>query len=624
MIVRELRRAGYSPDWRRVDTEAEYLKALESPADVVISDYSMPQFTGLRAVSILREREMEIPFVLVSGTVGEDVAVEAMRCGATDYLLKDRVARLGNAVARALEQRELRAQQRRALEALRESESKFRQLAENIYEVFWISNPSKTEVIYISPAYETVWGRTCESLYKSPLGWLEAVHPEDRPGVAEAAATKQIRGDYDEVYRIQRPDGSVRWIHDRAFPVRNGDGEVYRIVGTAEDITEHRQLEEQYRQSQKMEAIGLLSSGIAHDFNNILAIILMQTGLMKDEQDLRKLAEQTREIEKAAQRAAELTRQLLLFSRRQIAKPRDLDLNDAVRNLSKMLLRAIGEDIQLQLSYSSAPVMIHADPGMLDQILLNLSVNARDAMPDGGRLLIETTTMEFDELSAMQSPRARPGKFACLSVTDNGTGIAPEHLPRIFDPFFTTKDVGKGTGLGLATVFGIVQQHHGWLDVHSQIGLGTTFHIYLPLLETPKASSGFDTSFTALPGGQETILVVEDERQLRTLIQVTLSRLGYHVLEAATGVQALEVWRNHHKEIDLVLTDLVMPDGLSGKELAARLLQEQPSLKVIYTSGYSPDLVARNFELHEGENFLTKPFRAATLAETIRMRLDHP
>jgi len=265
---------------------------------------------------------------------------------------------------------------------------------------------------------------------------------------------------------------------------------------------------------------------------------------------------------------------------------------------------------------------VHADAGMLEQILLNLAVNSRDAMPNGGRLVIETAVATFDDLAVAQRPHARKGSFACLIVSDSGSGIPPEVLPRIFEPFFTTKDVGKGTGLGLATVFGIVQQHNGWINAYSEVGKGTTFRLYLPL-QGASAETVEDRQATgSLPGGKETILLVEDEQSLRVLVRNVLTRLGYRVLEATTGNTAIDVWREHRQEIRLLLTDLVMPDGMTGKQLAEALLKENPQLKVIYSSGYSRDIAGQGFVLQDGVNFLSKPFQAAKLAQTVRNSLD--
>jgi len=372
-------------------------------------------------------------------------------------------------------------ERRIARESLSRSEERFRQLAENIREVFWMTDPAKNEMLYVSPAYERIWQRSCRSLYESPRTWIEAIHPEDRPRVIAAAETRQVLGTYDEEYRITTPDGAVRWIHDRATPIRDADGQVYRIAGVAEDITESRKLEEQYRQAQKMEAIGQLAGGVAHDFNNLLTVITGHAGLvtMSPAYDP-SLEPSVSAIQAASDRAAALTRQLLAFSRRQTMLPRDLDLNQLLADITKMMQRLIGETVRVELHFAPQPLVVHADGGMLDQIVLNLAVNARDAMPNGGRLILETAAIELDGTEPVSSARGRRGPFACLSVSDTGVGIPADVLPRIFEPFFTTKETGRGTGLGLATVYGIVDQHRGWVTVYSEPGRGTTFRVYLP------------------------------------------------------------------------------------------------------------------------------------------------
>jgi CheY-like chemotaxis protein len=287
-----------------------------------------------------------------------------------------------------------------------------------------------------------------------------------------------------------------------------------------------------------------------------------------------------------------------------------------------MLQRILEEQIQLQFKFSEELLVIHADPGMVDQILLNLTVNARDAMPKGGHITIETLAVEFDEVTAAQTAEARRGSFVCLSVTDTGSGIPPEILPRIFEPFFTTKEVGKGTGLGLATVFGIVQQHKGWINVHSEVGRGSTFRVYLPRLTKISDTDFFWSPPASIRGGQETILLVEDDSSVRASERTTLSRLGYRVLEASTGNEALAVWKQYRNEIRVLLTDLVMPGGMTGRELAEQLLQHDSKLKVIYSSGYSAEIAGKDLFLEEGVNFLAKPFQAQKLAHTLRTCLD--
>ncbi len=374
-------------------------------------------------------------------------------------------------------------ERKRTAEMLRESELRFRQLAETVNDVFWITGPTPGQLLYVSPAYEKVWGRSCESVLANPITWLEAIHPEDRERMSQAVKDSTLGDRFNEQFRVVRPDGSLRWIHDTAFVIRDAEGKVERMVGVARDITESRKLEEQLRQAQKMEAIGQLAGGVAHDFNNVLSVIQLQIGLFKMEnaKSLKQL-EFAAELEKTVGRASALTRQLLTVSRQQILHMRDLDLNVVVEAVLQMLQRVLGEHIHVHCHYHPQPLLIRADQGMMDQILLNLTVNARDAMPNGGELTIKTSAVELDTEAARQMAQGRAGSFVRLSVTDTGAGIPPEILPRIFEPFFTTKAVGKGTGLGLATAFGIVQQHNGWINVTSEVGKGTTFCIYLPRL----------------------------------------------------------------------------------------------------------------------------------------------
>jgi len=406
-------------------------------------------------------------------------------------------------------------------------------------------------------------------------------------------------------------------------PVLDKARKYYGRIWAFRDITEQRKLEAQFRQSQKMESIGQLAGGVAHDFNNILAVIQMQSDLLNNSgKPTPQESDIADEIRITVARGAALTRQLLLFSRREIFQPHDLDLGQSITDMTKMLRRVLGENIQMQLKLASQPTFVHADPGMMDQILLNLVVNARDAMPNAGQLIIETSGVEFDDFPSSQSAQARPGSFVCLSVSDSGCGISPEILPRIFEPFFTTKDVGKGTGLGLATVFGIVRQHQGWVNVYSEVDHGTTFRIYLPRLARDAAPKSSELPLSTVQHGTETILLVEDDPSLRVAVRRALDQFGYRILEAPTGVKALEVWKQNRGEIHLLLTDLVMPGGMTGKELAQRVLKEDPKMKVIYMSGYSAEVAGKDFPMKEGDNFLAKPLRASKLAQIIRKKMD--
>ncbi|MHB8523977.1 MAG: MASE1 domain-containing protein [Limisphaerales bacterium] len=389
------------------------------------------------------------------------------------------------------------------------------------------------------------------------------------------------------------------------------------------DITERQSLEAQLRQLQKMEAIGQLSAGVAHDFNNILTVIQGYTKLVAGERHLEpKTVEALDLVMAAADRASLLTRQLLTFSRRQATHPQKLNVNELVEDTAAMLGRILGEDIALSFDCEPQLSMVVADSGMIEQVLLNLAVNSRDAMPRGGKLTIRTAELHIDDAYAKLHPESRSGTFVKLAVADTGCGIAPENLPRVFEPFFTTKEVGKGTGLGLATVFGIVKQHLGWITVASTPGLGTTFEILLPSTGEKPTPSLEKPAEPRARGGTETILLVEDEEAVRGLARVVLQRHGYRVLEAGSGSRALAVWNEHASDIDLLLTDMVMPEGMSGRELAEELLANRSDLKIIYTSGYSEDMFEKSLSLEEGFNFLRKPFYPQKLAQTVRDCLD--
>ena len=389
------------------------------------------------------------------------------------------------------------------------------------------------------------------------------------------------------------------------------------------DITRRLQLEEQFRQAQKMEAIGQLSGGVAHDFNNLLTVILGNLGLLQSSGLVtRELAEPLQAIGHAANRAANLTRQLLAFSRQQVMQQQNLDLNAVVGHISQMLRRVIGETVKIRLDYALQTLPISADSGMLEQVIINLCINARDAMPAGGQLDLRTAAVDISEEEARLMVAARAGSFALMAVADNGTGIAPENMKRVFEPFFTTKEVGKGTGLGLASVYGIVRQHNGWVTVESELGRGTTFTVYLPLLTTLPVASSPPMEAGRIPRGTETILLVEDDLAVQRVTKITLTRLGYQVLVASNGHQALRIWQERKAEIKLVLTDMIMPEGLSGKDIARRFKNDLPGIRIIFMSGYSADIAGTDFSQAEGDFFIGKPFEMHALATVIRKSLD--
>jgi PAS domain S-box-containing protein len=395
------------------------------------------------------------------------------------------------------------------------------------------------------------------------------------------------------------------------------------LLGLFRDVTTQKRLEDQLRQSQKMEAIGQLAGGVAHDFNNILTVIHGHASLLIGGANGEPRATRSsQQILQAAERAAGLTRQLLAFSRRQMIQPKCIDVNDLVCNMSKMLSRLLGEEVSLQLKYSPVSALVMADSSMLEQVLLNLAVNARDAMPGGGKLLIDIASVDLEQPAKSGESEARAGKFVRITATDTGLGIARENLRRIFEPFFTTKEIGKGTGLGLATVYGIVKQHHGWIDVESEVGNGATFRVYFPRGEQGERIGEAKPGSREARGGTETILVVEDEAPVRELVCSILQHQGYNIIQAESGVKALELWRDKKDNIDLVLTDLVMPDRVGGRELAEKLWEERPELKVIFTSGYSADAVGKEFFITRGMNYLQKPYHPQKLSALVRDCLD--
>lgn len=426
----------------------------------------------------------------------------------------------------------------------------------------------------------------------------------------------------DQETKMRDARGTLREVRVSLSPLSLG-GQLHALL-IAEDISERAMLERQLRQAQKMEAIGQLAAGVAHDFNNILTVIQGHAGLMQ-----RKLpngqaeSKSLQEITNAASRAATLIRQLLMFSRKQVMQFRYLDLNELLHHAIKMLERLVGEHVQIKFEPQKPLPTIHADSSMVEQIAMNLAVNARDAMPNGGRLSISTSLETVHRGPTPMDPERRDGQYVCLAFADTGVGMDTQILTRIFEPFFTTKPVGKGTGLGLSTVFGIVRQHHGWVEVESKPNQGTIFRIYLP--PTQHSAERVESVTEApLRNGRETVLVAEDEEALRQVVVQVLKFHGYTVLEAASGRDALEIWERAGRPVDLLLTDMVMPGGIMGSELAERLSRECPGLKVIYTSGYSPGMAGKDASLLEGRNFLPKPYSIGELARFVRQCLDAP
>lgn len=468
--------------------------------------------------------------------------------------------------------------------ALRESEERFQQVVENMREVFWMTDIAKQQVLYVSPGYAAIWGRPCEELYRSARTWIESVHPDDRERVLRAAGTQQAAGTYDETYRIVRPDGSHRWIRDRAFPVRDRQGVVARIVGVADDITDRRRLEEQFLRAQRLEAIGTLSSGIAHDLNNILAPLMMVAPLLRDSLGNRRDLELVDIVEQSAKRGGNIIKQLLAFSRGLPGDRGPLQLVHLVKEMCALMAETFPREIVIRNEVGPGLWPVLADATQLHQVLLNLCVNARDSMANGGRLTLVARNVTLSAADAAKNHDARPGAYVMLGVHDTGQGIAPEIIDRIFEPFFTTKEIGRGTGLGLSTVIGIVRSHGGFLTVTSQVGQGTQFDAFLPASAGQESAVGTLATDTALMGANELVLVADDEEPIRTMTRRFLEQYGYRVKVAANGREALAVVEARPSEVRLLLTDVMMP-VMGGLELIRAVRTIAPTIKIVATSG---------------------------------------
>jgi len=624
LLVRELRRGGFEPAFERVDTPDALRAALARQEwDILFADYSMPHFSGTAALALVRERELDLPFIFVSGTIGEDTAVEAMRAGAQDYVTKGNLKRLLPAVERELQDARERRDRKRAEATLRVTQERLRQVTASSTAVLYATavTGETFRPTWVTENITRIMGYDpAEAL--GPTWWTDHLHSEDRDPVLAAVPSILSRDHLAFEYRFRHKDGSYHWIHDEARLTRDSAGRPVEVFGSWVDITERKALEMQLLQAQKMEAVGLLAGGVAHDFNNVLTAIGGYAELVREDlpgEDARR--HDVEEILRATERAATLTRQLLAFSRRQVLAPRVLDLNGVVAGVDNMLRRLIGADVELRTALGPVLGAVRADPGQLEQVIMNLVVNARDAMPRGGKLTIETANAELDESYALEHPSVVAGPYVMLAVSDSGVGMDAATQARIFEPFFTTKEKGKGTGLGLATVYGIVKQSGGNIWLYSEPGRGTTFKIYLPRVDQPPEQPAAAPAPRAAPRGSETVLLVEDDEAVRALARKMLAAHGYTVLAAASGAEALKLAADHTGPIHLLVTDVVLP-GMSGRELATRFQSVRPGLKVLYTSGYTDDAVVHHGVLDPGIAFLQKPFTSGTLARKVRETLD--
>jgi PAS domain S-box-containing protein len=621
LLVEYLREASFSFEHEVVDDRKGYEAALKRGGwDLILCDYRLPDIDATEALALLRASDPDLPFILVSGRIGESAAAGAMRAGAHDFVMKSALSRLPAVVERELRDAETRRESRRAESALRRSQELFRDIADTIQEVFWIRDARDHRVLFVSTAFETVFGRPPDAVLADAGAFLEYVHPEDKARF-RALEPHRLEGRSDLDYRIVRPDGTVRWIHSRSFPVLDASGHVVRVVGAAEDVTERRALEDRMQHAMKMEAVGRLAGGVAHDFNNVLTVVLgLAETLLLDKQPGHPDQAPLREICSAALRGAGISRQLLAFSRREPFEPRLMDVNPSVQGLVKLLHRLIGEDVEVRTNLGTGPLAVEADAGQLEQALVNLAVNARDAMPEGGTLTLATEAV-VTGASPAQHAGLPAGAWVMVSVNDTGTGMDAETMRHLFEPFFTTKQPGKGTGLGLATVHGVVEQARGHLCVHSTLGRGSRFEIFLPAGDAALLPRFAGSEASAVRGGCETLLVVEDDRPVRDLVVAFLRSLGYTVLAPETSIDAVDMANGHPGPIDAVITDVVMPQ-VGGPEVVRRLLGLRPDICVLFMTGYNDDHALRQRVISDGALLLQKPFSMDELARVVRKCLD--
>lgn len=620
LVVRLLERAGYTVEARRVEEAGAMRRALaEQTFDVVVADHRMGQFDAPGALAILRESGLDIPFLVVSGSIQQELAISLMKAGAHDYLLKSNLARLVPAVEREIREAHMRRERNEAEQRLA--------LAINATQLGTFDYRSQSGALILSDLARKHAGLSADS----PATYdtlLAAVHPEDRSNFAariEDALRPGSEGIYSAEFRTSgMEDGETRWISSWGRAFLDAGGQAERLIGVMLDITarktaelEQERLREQLLQAQKLESVGRLAGGIAHDFNNLLTVITGYASMLLAESPGASMQSGLTEIALAGERAAALSQQLLVLSRKSITQQRNVDVNDIVREVRKMLYQVIGEDVTIETKLEAAAQWVFADPGQLHQVLMNLAVNARDAMPHGGTIRVETSGVTLDR----PGDETRPGNYVRLTVSDTGYGMTPEVKKHIFEPFFTTKPQGEGTGLGLAIVYGIVKQSGGAVEVQTAPGAGTTFRILLPRVE-PAAAVKQSSATKTVASGNETVLVVEDQEQVRKLTVRLLKACGYKVLEAADASAAMQ-HAMKPGEIHLLLTDIVMP-GMSGVDLAEQLRELRPSLRIVYMSGYSERVAADRLVIGPDKGYLTKPFSPQALAAKVREVLDRP
>ncbi len=630
LMLHALRRGGFSTNALRAAAKEAVVEALRSfDADVVLVDHTLPGSSGLEILHLVQQERPLLPVLVVTGSIGEETAADYIKAGAADYVIKDRLHRLAPAVLRALTLKDALQEVMDAEAAREASEARFRSLVEHSTDVITLLD-ADGRIVYSTQSLQPTLGYAAGEMAGRSV--FDLVQPEQR-GTAEVMLGDVLRHP-DQVVRadlrVRHKAGTWR---DLEVVVANrlSDASLRALVVNYRDVTERKRAEEnlraadeRLRSAQKMEAVGRLAAGIAHDFNNLLTAIIGSTDLLLEALPPEHPArEEALESRKAALRAADLTHQLLAFSRQQVLAPRTLDLNKVVQDVERLLRRLISEDIEMRTVLARELAPVSADPSQLEQVLVNLAVNARDAMPQGGTLTIETANVTLDDTYIAAQPVVGAGEYVMVAVSDTGMGMDEATKSRVFEPFFTTKERGKGTGLGLATVYGIVKQSGGYIWVYSEVRVGSTFKIYLPRVAGPVEPTAPAPPSSSSLRGTETVLVVEDQDEVRGLIRKILESRGYHVLVAAAGAAALELAAAHSGDIELLVTDVVMP-GMSGPEVSRTLSAARKLMRTLFLSGYTDESVVHRGMLDPSVAFLQKPFTAEGLAAKVRAVLDAP
>ncbi|MDE1149764.1 MAG: response regulator [Azospirillaceae bacterium] len=638
LITRQFRKISRPVTVTRAMVRPDYEAALDAGGfDIILSDYSLPGFNGLAALEMARARRPAVPFIFISGVIGEEFATEALRAGATDYVTKRNLARIPMVVNRALREAEDRVRARRAAQALQESEQRFRMMADSAPALIWSANATG-RIIFANRRFEAEFGVPPARMVSE--GWSALIHEDDWPALKETRAALFVSHEpFLDDMRVRKASGEIRWLRCESGPRFDDAGTFLGYVGCAIDITETKQArdaleaevaarteelrvkEEALRQSHKMEAIGQLTGGIAHDFNNMLAGIMGAADLIQKrvrEARFDNVGRYVDSILSSANRAAGLTHRLLAFARRQTLDLKTADINALVASLDDLLRRTLGQSIELRVALASDLWPALTDANQFESAVLNLAINARDAMGSGGRLTIETSNVTITAEDERASADLAPGDYVLTCVTDTGSGMPPEVLAKAFDPFFTTKPLGQGTGLGLSMIYGFARQVGGHVTLHSTPDEGTTICLYMPrdLRDTTPMAETAAPAAEGLPKGQGTVLVVEDELVVRMVVIDILQEHGYAVLEAETAAEALPLLSGGGA-IDLLLTDVGLP-GMNGRDLAAEARRLRPGMKILFATGYAEGVAQRSSFLGEGMDFITKPFDLDDLGRKVQ------